>query len=215
MNLPGRPCLPSFSRLLVRALAPAALLLLSACSILPKPAPVDVYLLPAATPPNPAAAQALPWSLRVTRPASSGLLAGQRILVLPQDNRISYYKGANWSDPAPVLLRNRLLDALRSDGRIAALSNDDRILNADFELDSDLRAFQSEYHGGNPQALVRLDVRLVRPATQRIVASRRFEMRQPASGTAVTDVVTAFGAAADGLAAELADWTVAQMAAAR
>ena len=194
------------------AIGAAGLALLAACSILPKATPQDVYLLPAAASAGPVAAQPLPWSLRVPRPSASTMLSGSRILVLPLGNQVSYYQGASWNEPAPLLLRHRLLDALHADGRIAQLSDDERLLQADFELDSELRAFQSEYHAGVPQAVIRLDVRLVRSGSQRIVASRRFEVRHPATATAVDAVVQAFGLAADELATELSHWTIEQIA---
>ena len=192
-----------------------AALLLPACTILPKAEPLDVYLLPAIAPVSASATQAAPWSLRIARPAAGVHLSGQRIVVVPEDNRVSVYTGAGWSDPAPVLVRNRLLDAFRADGRVAGLSSDDKQLQADFELDSDLRAFQSEYRDGRPEAVVRLDARLVHTATRRIVASRSFALRAPATDTAVPVVVQAFGAAADRLAAEVVEWTVREGSAAK
>ncbi|PKO55972.1 MAG: ABC transporter [Betaproteobacteria bacterium HGW-Betaproteobacteria-21] len=184
--------------------------LLAACTILPRPEPVDVFLLPSATPAPTAAAdiQALPWSLRVTRPVAGVHLAGQRIVVIPRDNQVSVYKGANWSEPAPILVRNRLLDAFRADARIDALSSDEKRVHADFELDSDLRAFHSEYRDGAPEVVVRLDARLVHAAGQRIVASRSFEIREAVAGTSVPEVVQAFGHAGDRLAQALVAWTV-------
>lgn len=194
----------------------AAVVLLPACTILPTAEPIDVYMLPSAASAAASvrnAAQAAPWSLRVARPAAGVHLSGQRIVVVPEDNRVSVYKGAGWSDPAPVLVRNRLLDAFRADGRIAALSSDDRQLQADFELDSDLRAFHSAYRDGRPEAVVRLDARLVHTASRRIVASRSFEQRVPATDAAVPAVVQAFGNAGDRLAAEVVEWTVRAAAA--
>ena len=192
-----------------------AALLLPACTILPKAEPLDVYLLPATAPVSASATQAAPWSLRIARPAAGVHLSGQRIVVVPEDNRVSVYTGAGWSDPAPVLVRNRLLDAFRADGRVAGLSSDDKQLQADFELDSDLRAFQSEYRDGRAEAVLRLDARLVHTASRRIVASRSFEQRQPSEDPAVPAVVQAFGTAADRLSAAVVDWTVREAAAVR
>ena len=189
--------------------------LLAGCSVLPQAAPVDLYQLPSALPQRlPSADQSAPRleSLRVMRPTAGTLLAGQRIIVLPAGDRVSHYKGAQWSEPAPLLLRNRLLDALRSQARLATLSSDDRMLQADFELDGELRAFQSIYQDGLPQVLLRLELRLVRTATQRVVASHRFEQRQPATGSALPAVVSAFGQASDRLALQVADWSVEQIA---
>ncbi|HAF56371.1 MAG TPA: ABC transporter [Thauera sp.] len=198
-----------------RWLAIGAAVLLQACSILPKAEPLDVYMLPSSPPAAASAAEAVPWSLRIARPAAGVHLSGQRIVVVPEDSRISVYKGAGWSDPAPVLVRNRLLDGFRADGRVATLSTDEKQLHADFELDSDLRAFQSEYRDGRPEAVVRLDARLVHTVTRRIVASQSFEVRAAAVDAEVPAVVKAFGAASDRLAAEVVDWAVREGSAAK
>lgn len=209
MNPSNRPA----SRAALGAAFGAALLL-QACTILPTAEPVDVYLLPAAVTPG-AHAQAALGSLRIARPAAGVHLSGQRIVVVPEHNRVSVYKGAGWSDPAPVLVRNRLLDGFRADGRVATLSTDEKQLHADFELDSDLRAFQSEYRDGRPEAVVRLDARLVHTVTRRIVASQSFEVRAAAVDAEVPAVVKAFGAASDRLAAEVVDWAVREGSAAK
>lgn len=183
--------------------------LLGACSILPKAETPDIYRLPAQQQPA-HASPALNWSLRVATPAASQVLDSNRIAVLPRGDLLSVYQGARWSDGAPQLVRDRLLDAFRADGRIQALSSDEVNLQADLELGGDLRAFQSEYQGQQVSAVVVLEARLVQSATRRIIATRRFEVRQPSSGTQVPQVVTAFGQATDRLAAEVVGWTVQQ-----
>jgi cholesterol transport system auxiliary component len=180
----------SFPRLLLAS----ALLMLGACSILPKQEPSDVYRLPTAATTAKAATPA-PWSLRVVRPKSSETLDS--------------YKGARWSDPAPVLLRNRLTDAFYRDGRIQSLSTDDSNLQADFELGGELQAFQSEYRGQAIEVVIRLDARLA-DDRQRIVASRRFEVHQPVADKQVSAVVASFGQASDTLTAQVLQWTVEQ-----
>jgi cholesterol transport system auxiliary component len=95
----------------------ASFTLISSCSILPKPEPFDVYRLPSAQS-NPASIHgaAQRWSLRLTKLQASEALNSPNIAVIPQGDVISSYKGSRWSDPAPVLLRNRLLDGFQRDG---------------------------------------------------------------------------------------------------
>lgn len=187
-------------------LAIGALSLLAACSILPKSEPLQVYLLPSQ---SPAASTAAPvdWSLRLNTPQTSQALNSWRIAVLPQENQFSTYAGSRWTDPAPRLLRNHLLNAFQTDGRIRALSTDDHNLQADLQLDAELQAFQSEYHDGAVNVVIRLQARLI-DSQQRILASQRFEVVQPVSGTAVPAVVSAFGAASDQMAQQLLQWTL-------
>ena len=189
-------------------IVPMALALVSACSILPKPDPSDVYRLASTQP----ASQGTPvsWSLRVTKPQTSEFLDSPRIAVVPDGNLISNYANSRWSDPAPVLLRNRLLDGFQRDGRVTLLSTDETNLQADYELGGQLQAFQSEYRGKAVEVVIRLDARLVRGRDQKIIASRRFEVRQPVSDAKVPAVVAAFGQAGDQLNKQVVDWVVSQ-----
>ena len=189
-------------------IAPVALALVSACSILPKPDPSDVYRLASA----PAATQAAPvaWSLRVTKPQTSEFLDSSRIAVVPRGDLISSYANSRWSDSAPVLLRNRFMDGFQRDGRVTLLSSDETNLQADYELGGQLQAFQSEYRDSAVEVVIRLDARLVRGSDQRIIASRRFEVRQPVSDSKVPAVVAGFGLAGDLLNKQVVDWVVAQ-----
>jgi len=195
----------------ITALATLALsALLSACSVLPKSEPLTYYLLRASPAVNQASAGRVAWSLRVDKPYSNQLLDSPRIAVLPGGAQVAAYQGARWSDRAPILLRDRLIDAIRDDGRVAAVSGDDARLAADLTLSSDLRAFQSEYRNGQPAVHIILEARLVQGASQRILASQRFEVRQPAADASVAAVVTAFGQAGDRLTSELIAWTLGE-----
>src|SRR5690606_27971915 len=96
----------------------AALLLLSARSILPATENLEVYPLPAdgrapGLSGHPSG-DPLPWTLRLATPNSSHMTDSPRILALRQGGQLSSYKGIRWSDSPPVLLRNRLAAAFRA-----------------------------------------------------------------------------------------------------
>ncbi|RDB43052.1 ABC transporter [Halomonas sp. DQ26W] len=181
---------------------------------MPQSDPVTLYDLPAQSRESPlhnALASGGP-TLRLATPSAGGLLDGTRIVVVPTPNQPQVYQGARWADATPVLMRNRFIDAFQADGRITRLIHADTPLSADLELTSDLRAFQSEYRDGRPEAVIRLDARLIDTRTRQLVASQRFTQQQPADGTDIAAVVDAFGLAADRLAQDLVDWSVEQMA---
>ncbi|MGO4311934.1 ABC-type transport auxiliary lipoprotein family protein [Pseudomonas sp. KB_15] len=188
----------------------AGFTLISSCSILPKPEPFEVYRLPSAQSASASHGTPQRWSLRLSKFQSSEVLNSPNIAVIPQGDVISHYKGSRWSDPAPVLVRNRLLDGFQHDGRVPLLSTDDSIFQTDLELGGSLQAFQTEYQGTNASAVVRLDALLVRSYDQRILASRRFEVRQPLSDVQVPAVVAGFGQANDQLTAQVVNWAVEQ-----
>jgi len=193
------------------ALFAAGISLISACSILPQAEPSDVYRLPAAQAPASASSAATQhWSLRLNKLQASEALNRPTIAVIPQGDVISSYKGSRWSDPAPVLVRNRLLDGFARDGRVTLLSTDDSNFAADLELGGNLQAFQTEYQGTQASVVVRVDALLVRGYDQRILASRRFEERQPLNDVQVPAVVAGFGQASDRLTAKVVAWAVDQ-----
>lgn len=183
--------------------------LLSACSVLPEAETLRIFLLPTAPVEPQASETTRQQALRINTPQASRILASQRIAVVPQGNEISAYGGARWSDAAPVLLRDRLIEAFQRDGRMPSVSNEDANLYANYSLHSDLRAFQSIYVDGKPVVLITLDTRLVEVNAQHTLANRRFEVRQPASDTGIEQVVEAFGKASDRLSREVVDWTLA------
>jgi len=195
---------------LIRIALLAGFTLICSCSILPKPEPFEVYRLPSAQSASTSHGTPQRWSLRLSKFQSSEALNSPNIAVIPQGDVISHYKGSRWSDPAPVLVRNRLLDGFQDDGRVPLLSTDDSIFQTDLELGGSLQAFQTEYQGTNASAVVRLDALLVRSYDQRILASRRFEVRQPLSDVQIPAVVAGFGQANDQLTAQVVNWAVEQ-----
>ncbi|MEX0607649.1 MAG: ABC-type transport auxiliary lipoprotein family protein, partial [Halofilum sp. (in: g-proteobacteria)] len=186
---------------------------LSGCTVLPAPSPQDVYRLPPST--LSAADQgSVDQSLSILRPRASGALGSARIVVIPQDHRISAYGGSRWSATAPVLWRDYLLDAFRKDGHIDRLSGDNEDVRTDWELGGVLRSFHTEYREGEPHVVIEFDARLVDARSRQIAASRHFSVVQAVEGEQVPQVVEAFGRAADTMARQITDWTVQQLASA-
>ncbi|MBT2295101.1 ABC-type transport auxiliary lipoprotein family protein [Pseudomonas fluorescens] len=198
-----------FDRFVRPVLLLAGCVLMGGCSILPQAEPSDVYRLPATQAPI-APGTPVKWSLRLASPQASEVLNSPKIAVIPHGNLLSSYAASRWSDPAPVLLRNRLLDGFAEDGRVGLLSVADSNLQTDLELGGQLQAFQTEYQGAEASVVIRLDALLVRGFDQRILASHRFEVRQPLSDVQVPAVVQGFGQASDRLTAEVVSWTVEQ-----
>jgi cholesterol transport system auxiliary component len=184
-----------------------ALILLSSCSVLPKPETLEIYQLPLSSIVPSTQGNSSPWALRIATPHSSQVTDSVRVLVL-RDNRISGYKGVRWSDPAPVLLRNRLARAFRTDGRFSSVSSGDDNLPTGLELGGDLSKFQVEYRNGVLAVDIEFYAILVQLDPYRIVATQRFEIRQPMEGKKMREVMAAFGKATDKLSAEIIGWTL-------
>jgi cholesterol transport system auxiliary component len=180
----------------------------ASCSILPKAETREVYVLPTAIRATPSASPPVTWSLRINTPKATGFLDSNRIAVMPDALRITVYQGARWSDDAAVLMRDRLVDAFRADGRLALASNGDANERADRELDGQLRSFQTQYINGAPVVVIRYDAQVVEVRTRRIIATKSFEARSTPSGKDVVSAINAFGIASDTLTTDVVAWVV-------
>lgn len=183
---------------------------LASCTILPEREAQDLYTLPASSLGTAETADPIAGGLRLARPGTSDALGSNRILVTSDGISFQAYPGGRWAAAVPLLWRDWLLDAFWRDGRFEDLSTSSEGLRADRELGGMLRALHLEYRDGQGEAVIRFDARLIDTTDLTIIAARRFEARQPASGTNASDGVRALGAAADRLAAELINWTASQ-----
>ncbi|HHW2273594.1 TPA: ABC-type transport auxiliary lipoprotein family protein, partial [Pseudomonas aeruginosa] len=65
-----------------------------------------------------------PGALRVYAPESSRVLDSERLFIAQPDGRLSAWQGVRWADPAPVLLRDRIVEAFMRDGRSTSVITD-------------------------------------------------------------------------------------------
>lgn len=179
---------------------------LNACTIFPVPEPYQVYTLPS-SPPAASTAEPIRQTLRVETPRSSRTLASSRILVKPSEAQLRAYESARWTDLAPVLVRDHLVEAFRAHGRLHAVVDADSRVNAQVELVSELRMFQSDYVRSQPEAHIRLDAQLIHTGRLEVLATRRFEVRKASDSSGIDAVVSALGKAGDELAEQLLEWS--------
>ncbi len=187
-------------------LAAGIALLLAACSVLPARETVHVWQPPAA-PASPAPSASADFSLRVDTPNTTGMLNQAGIVVLPAPGRVSTYKAARWSEPPALLVRHRLVDAFMAAG-LSSVSTDDDHLFSEYTLGGDLRAFQTEYRDGSPVVVVRFDAYLHRSGSRHLLAAHSFVVTEHPAGAQVQQIVAAFGAADDKLAAQVVPWVI-------
>jgi cholesterol transport system auxiliary component len=186
------------------ALAPAA------CSVLPAgPAPPKLYTLTPATgfPPG---APRVAWQLLIDEPASAAALDTERIALSRSPTTVDYFADAAWTDRAPLMVQELLVESFENSGRIAAVARRSLALRADYQLRPELRHFEADYGaGGMPEAQVQIAVKLVKVADRTIAASRRFDAKAPAAQNSVPAVVDAFNAAFHQVAQQIVEWALA------
>ena len=196
----------------------ASLLLVPACSVLPKgEAAPELYRLSpmkdAASPRLVAISGApLPWQVVVQPPLASLSLDTNRIAVLTSPHEVKYLQGVRWNDNTPLIVQDALLDALEATGRFAAVGRPESGLHTDYALVCELRDFSADlYSSGRPVTHIRMTLQLVKQPVGNIAASRSFEMETPAEGRSAMAIVKAFDQGLHGLLPDVTDWVAASL----
>ncbi|MEO8160374.1 MAG: ABC-type transport auxiliary lipoprotein family protein [Arenimonas sp.] len=188
-------------------LAPA--LLLVACGVLPKREPTAIFEPARAAPVQHPDWPTANWSLLVAKPVGGGMLDNDRIVVRPAAGELTVYKATAWADPTPELVQNALLRRFEDSGKILSVSRPGAGVRGEFQLQTDVRAFESVYTAPNrPEVQVEIYARLVHTADGEVVAARSFRETQTPSGEEIGSVVDAFSAALGRATDQIAGWTL-------
>lgn len=181
-------------------------LLQSGCSVMPSPQKVENYSLPVGTQTTHCSVLKFDSSLQVEKPYANQFLNSSRIAVRTEDNILAVYKGARWNDTAPVILRDRLIQAFQRNECLRTVSSGELNLNSDVKLDGELYAFQGEYQATNKNVRIHYFAYLIDSRTQQVIASQGFNILEPINGSGMNGAIAAFGKAADRLSDELTYW---------
>lgn len=182
---------------------------LAACSSLfnVQRTPFTIYSPKLSAPAATAPASVVDWQLAVETPLASDAVDTARIVVMPSPGVIEVYPGARWSDSAPALLRNLIVQGFEDSHRIVGVGSAASGLRADYALAIEVRDFQLEMDGGT-HAAIRLQVRLLDYTTSRVLAARAFEATSPAASTDAAAAFGAFQEALNRIVPELVEWTL-------
>jgi cholesterol transport system auxiliary component len=177
-------------------LLPAVLLLASALGACSSAAPLTFDL--AALPPSgrPVAAGR---AVVVSEPVGIQPFEADRIIVRQAGGSLSFLGGGQWADRLPRLIQTRIIQSLENSGRLRSVSRPGDKVVSDYQLISEIRAFDIQTATG--EAVVDLSLKLVADGTGRVAAARIFTARVPvaavdaASGARALDqaLVTVLG----------------------
>lgn len=178
------------------------------CTLFPNPVPPRVMDL-AVTKAVPKAEQPVPVSLRVDTPYASEPFNGSLILAKPSPQEFRAYEGSRWRDIAPVVVRDRLVGALRYSGAYTNVITDTNPAQAELTLVTELSAFHSETLESGPEVVIELYLQMLHNRSRTSLCTRTVRVVEPAAGTSVDQIVEAFGIAGTHLAARVIEWATA------
>lgn len=159
----------------VSAIAAVALML-GACTSMLKDAPVATYDLSAPDSFSGRAA-ARKGVLAIEEPTAIQTVDSNR-MVAREGGAVSYVPAAQWTDRLPSLVQTRMVQAFENAGRIGSVGRSQDRLAADYQLITDIRAFEIDVGSGN-QARVEIAAKIV-DRTGRVRSGRVFEASAPA-----------------------------------
>jgi cholesterol transport system auxiliary component len=182
---------------------------LAGCSVLPNPPVAQIYRL-SPTVDDPPPGPVLRKRLVVEIPTASESLDTDRIALIRDRTRFDYYANSLWTDRVPLLVQGLLIDALENDGSIAEIARDASNMTPDYVLQTEIREFEARYTGTGdqpPNAVVALDLSLVKMPERRMIGRTLVTETAPATRNSLDGVVEAFDAAIGKALAQSVAWT--------
>ena len=158
-----------------RRLLPAALVALAAGACGSGPAPTTYDL----SAPRAGArfGGAVSGQIVVSEPTAIQTLEAERIIAKDAAGAVSFLGGAQWADRLPRLVQARLIQTFENSSRIRAVSRPGDGISADYQLNTELRAFQIT--SASKEALVEVSAKVVNAKTGRIAGARVVTARVP------------------------------------
>jgi cholesterol transport system auxiliary component len=148
--------------------------------------------------------------LLVPEPRAIGALDTEKIAVRPTAATLAYYPAVAWPDTAPKVLQAILLETFQNTGNVRAVGLPGQSLLINYQIVTEVRAFQAETFGGD-RAKVSVAVKILDDSNGRVVADRIFTARAPMAGDGPEDAAAALNVAVQQVALEVVSWTLTRI----
>lgn len=186
-----------------------SLFTLSGCAALPGGGPAARDTFDLSTPPvATTGAGRSRTQLLIAEPSALRSLDAENIVIRTSPGSIEFLSGAQWADRLPRIVQARLADAFQATGRLGGVGRPGEGLAIDYQVVSDIRAFEVRVFGER-RATVEMSVRVLNDRNGVVRATRVFRAEVPLTGTSNDAYVAALDRANQQLTAELVPWVLA------
>jgi cholesterol transport system auxiliary component len=145
----------------------------------------------------------------IAEPQALKALDSENIVVRAEAASIQYLGGAQWGDRLPKLVQARLVQAFENSGRFGGVGRPGEGLAIDYQVMTDIRAFEIHTFGGD-QALVEISVKLLNDRTGEVGSAKVFSATVPV-GTGSNAFLRGLDGAFDKVAVEIVNWSAAKI----
>lgn len=149
--------------------------LLSACSPVKIPNPNQYQLAPA-VPDKKLVSKSSNQSLLISLPQASPAFDTEKMAYVKQAYQVAFFTKNKWVAEPALMLQPLMMQALQNTGYFSVVTSAPFSGYTDLRLDTTLLSLQQNFLTNPSQLEMIIDVRLVRTATQHVIAGQRFTM---------------------------------------
>jgi cholesterol transport system auxiliary component len=181
---------------------PLTAALLSGCGSKANNDTFDLSLTPSASGPSARNRQIL-----VPEPTAVKMLDSEQVVVRVSPSEVQYLSESRWGDRLPRLVQSKLVEAFENSGRLGGVGKPGQGLAIDFQIVTDIRAFEVTASGSR-SANVEISAKILNDRNGTVRAQNVFKATSPVSGTENSDYIEALDRAFARVGAEIVDWSL-------
>ncbi len=145
--------------------------------------------------------------LLVADPSALKALDSEQILVRVSGAEIRYLSQSQWSDRLTRVVQSKLVQAFENTGRLGGVGRPGQGLAIDFQLITDVRAFEIAAEGGD-HGVVEISAKLLNDRNGTVKSQRVFRAEVPSSGSDNAAYVAALDRAFARVTGDIVAWTL-------
>lgn len=180
---------------------------LSACSVLPDPAPADtIYRLAAA--PKSVANNTEADVIRIDRPSAPIVFQNRDIVVSPDGQRLASASQAKWAEITPILVQNSFIEVLAARPDIVGVLPSSGA-RTDTRVQLSIKNFEAQFdhgEGAAPKAVIRYMATFANASDRNLIGTFETTKTQRAEAASVSAIVKAISVANEDALSDIADW---------
>lgn len=146
----------------------------------------------------------------VPEPTALKALDSEQIVIRLDRSEIQYLAKARWNDRLPKMVQAKLVEAFENSGKLGGVGRPGEGLAIDYQIMTDIRAFQIETNGGDI-ARVEISVKLLNDRNGTVRAQKVFQATAPVGGTGNRAFVAALDRAFSSVTGDIVAWALRSM----
>ena len=146
----------------------------------------------------------------IPEPTALKALDSEQVVIRLSGVEIQYLSKARWSDRLPKMVQAKLVEAFENTGRLGGVGKPGEGLAIDFQIVTDIRAFQVETNGAT-HARIEISAKLLNDRNGTVRSQKVFSASVPVGGSDNRAYVAALDAAFAQVTSEIVGWTLEQI----